>query len=162
MAKYCANCGEENADSATFCTECGTPISEKEAKTEQKETDAKQKTPAPQDAAKPNQAAYAAAYQVQANSMPETSGIVSAGYFFGMMFLYSIPVVGWLVCLITAFAPKNRTKKNFAKAVLIWLVIGLVLSVIGYFVARGFFSMLTGYLNNGFGSQFIEFSGFFG
>ncbi len=60
--------------------------------------------------------------------IPPQNGIVSTGMFFGLMFLYSIPVIGWLVCLILCFAPKKQSLKNYSRAAMIWIVIGLVVS----------------------------------
>lgn len=71
-----------------------------------------------------------------------------------MIFVYAIPVVGWLACLISAFASKNENKKHFAKAMLMWLIIGLLLSVAAYFVCRWLGGMLTDYINAEFGGQF--------
>ena len=73
--------------------------------------------------------------------------MVGTGWFFGMMLLFAIPVIGWLVCLITALAAKNENKKHFAKAMLIWLIIGLVLAVVGYFVFRWLGGALMDYIN---------------
>lgn len=162
MAKFCSNCGNEITGSETFCTECGTPVTSNETKTLQTETDTKQESKAPQESAQPTYTASpSTVYRSQPLPLSEKSGIIGTGYFFGMMFLYSIPVVGWLVCIITAFVPKNETKKNFAKAMLIWLIIGLVLSVIGYFIVRGIGGMITGYINNELGSQFSDLTEIF-
>jgi len=57
-------------------------------------------------------------------------GVVSTGGFMGLMFLYGIPVLGWLMCIILAFAPKNENIKNFSKAILTWVLIGIVLSLV--------------------------------
>ncbi len=41
------------------------------------------------------------------------------------MFLYQIPVIGWLTCLILCFAPKKHSLRHYSRAVLIWGLIGL-------------------------------------
>ncbi len=46
------------------------------------------------------------------------------------MFLYSLPIIGFLVCLIMSFAPKNKNLKNFARAILIWVLIGLIITAL--------------------------------
>jgi len=173
MAKFCNNCGKELNVGLAFCPECGTPVPATEAKAEptpMQESTAPQEaatpqqpsnTPPPQEAARP-QPAYVPPPQPVNRPQPlplaDTSGTVSTGYFFGMMLLYSLPVVGWLVCVITAFAGKNQTKKNFAKALLIWLIIGLVFSIVGFFIARSISGVITDYINNFFSGQFWEFS----
>lgn len=148
MPRFCTSCGKEMADGVAFCTECGTPAP----------TDAPQEAaqpPAPAPAAVATAAPPRAAYAPAVDSPPSGKyGVVGTGYFFGMMFLYAIPVIGWLICLITAFAARNENKKHFARAMLIWLIIGLVLSVVGYFVFRWLGGMLTDYINTEFGGQF--------
>lgn len=158
MAKFCTNCGKEIAEGVAFCTECGTPVSAEEPKSVQSEPVAEQEIKpeqpvytAPAPVQKTQTAAQQPVYQAPA-PQSEKSGIVSTGYFFGMMFVYAIPVLGWLVCIITALAAKNKSKKNFAKAVLIWLIIGLIFSIIGYFVIHWLGSTLAGYFNSAFGS----------
>lgn len=71
-------------------------------------------------------------------------GVVSTGAFFGMMLLFAIPVVGWITCIIMAFAPKNENIKHYARAMLIWLIIAAVLCVILFLL----FSWLGGAINN--------------
>jgi heme/copper-type cytochrome/quinol oxidase subunit 2 len=51
-----------------------------------------------------------------------------------MMILFGIPVIGWLVCIIMAFAAKNRNRRNYARAALILTLIGIAISVALYFV----------------------------
>lgn len=154
MAKFCVSCGREIADGVAFCTECGTPAP----------ADAAQEAPQPytppvQQTA-PSPAATATAAPPRAAAVPAEAppagrnGIVGTGWFFGMMLLFAIPVIGWLVCLITAFASKNESKKHFARAMLIWLIIGLVLAVVGYFVFRWLGGAITDYINAEFGGQF--------
>ena len=55
---------------------------------------------------------------------------VKTGYYFWMMLLFAIPVVGLVVCIITAFALKNPSKKNFSRAVLIWVIVGVVCGIL--------------------------------
>lgn len=153
MAKFCVSCGKEIADGVAFCTECGTPAP----------ADAPQEAPQPytppvQQTAPSPAAATAApprAAAVPADAPPAgRNGVVGTGWFFGMMLLFAIPVIGWLACLITAFAAKNESKKHFARAMLIWLIIGLVLAVVGYFVFRWLGGAITDYINAEFGGQF--------
>ncbi len=61
--------------------------------------------------------------------------LMSTGAFFGLMLLFSIPIVGWVACIIMAFAGTGQNRKNFARAMLIFLLIGIALSVVVYFVS---------------------------
>lgn len=55
---------------------------------------------------------------------------VKTGYYFWMMLLFAIPVVGLVVCIITAFSLKNPSKKNFSRAVLVWVIVGVVCGIL--------------------------------
>lgn len=185
MAKFCTNCGKEITEGVTFCTGCGTPTSAEEAKPAQEESKPKQESTVTQKQEIPAQTTYTAppqqtntappqptytappqptytappqpSYQAQTLPIAEKSNTVGTGYFFGMMFLYAIPVLGWLACLITAFVPKNPSKRNFAKAMIIWFIISIVFYVIGYFVFKGLFIQVLDYIKEEFGNQFGDF-----
>ena len=55
---------------------------------------------------------------------------VSTAYYFWMMLLFAIPVIGLIVCLVTAFSGEDASRKNFSRAALIWIVVGVVLAVV--------------------------------
>lgn len=46
--------------------------------------------------------------------------------FFGLMALFAIPVVGLIAAIVFLFAPKKKTLKNYAGAVLTWTVLRLI------------------------------------
>ena len=58
------------------------------------------------------------------------NAVVTTGAFFGLNLLFSLPAIGWIICLIMAFAPKNKNIKNFARSKLIWIIIAIILGVI--------------------------------
>lgn len=129
MSKTCSACGAQRAADTDFCTECGAP------------------TPA-------------APITGSGEIIPKkgTDEIVRAGYFFWSMLLYSIPVVGFTVCLISAVAAKNENKKHFAKAVLVWYIVGLVLAVIACLLIGLFGSSVISYLKTTIEGQFAVLS----
>ncbi len=144
MAKFCTGCGKELADEALFCTSCGS----------QAPKDA-QSTPVAQP--EPEKEVKAAITTEVKNNPPQKAEYidnttVSTGYYFGMMFVYALPVLGWLICLISAFAGKNNSKKNFARAILIWAIIGFVLSTIGFLLFLWLGEFLIVYLEEISGS----------
>lgn len=49
--------------------------------------------------------------------------VAGVGAFLGFEFLFSLPLIGWILCIIMSFAPKNKNLKNFARAKLIWITI---------------------------------------
>ncbi len=126
MARFCNNCGKEIPDDTSFCNACGTPVDQ------------------PTQQAAPVQQTQGP--QIQPASQFE--GPESTGYFFGMMLVYAIPIVGWIACILTAFKSKHQTKKHFAKAMMIWLIIGLVLSLITGAIITWLGTLLVDYIND--------------
>ncbi len=59
------------------------------------------------------------------------SGPVSVGDWFVTIFLASIPVAGLILLLIWAFGGATPpSKANWAKAMLLWILVGIVLTTI--------------------------------
>jgi len=56
--------------------------------------------------------------------------VLSTGAYVGYTILFNLPGIGWIICLIMAFASKNLNCKNYARAVLIFLIISFVLGII--------------------------------
>ena len=182
MAKFCTNCGKEIAEGIAFCTECGTPAPKEDAAAQQPAKElvmaAAQTPPAAQPVkeatAQPQQTYQQPVYQQPAQQTyvptpPQEAspkggryGVVSTGAYFGLMLLFAIPVIGWIVCIIMAFTPKNENIKHFAKAMLIWIVIGIVLSVAAYFVFRWLSGSITDYINQATDGAFGDWKDIFG
>lgn len=59
-----------------------------------------------------------------------TDGTVSTAYYFFMMLVYALPLVGLIVCIVNLCSSDNRSKKNYAKAMLIWMIVAVGLSII--------------------------------
>ena len=100
----------------------------------------------------------------QAN--PATQGVISIGGFVGMLILFSIPIIGWIICIIVSIAAKNRNRRNFARAMLIITIIMIVISVILYFVVGWIWEMflgtIQGYIDDFTGGLFPDFGDFGG
>ena len=129
MAIFCNSCGKEMGEGTAFCNECGSPVVTSTATLQQ-----------------PVQPEKTPKLQQQPAHANEKATVVSTGYFFGIVILYAIPIIGWIACLITAFGSKNHNKKNFAKAMLIWFVVGLVLGIAVYLVTLAFGGTMMEYL----------------
>ena len=127
MARFCKECGAEIPEGVSFCNACGAAVQSQNVQPVQS---VQQTT---------------AAQPVQ--QVPLADGTVGTGYFFGMMLVYAIPIVGWIACILTALKGKHQTKKNFAKAMMIWLIIGLVLSLITGAVITWLGTLLVDYIN---------------
>ncbi len=151
----CRKCGTALPEGVGFCTECGTPRNGEPAA----EAPKAEVTPPPV-----RQQTYTPPVQntapVAAAPDPK-SKVVGTGTFFGLQLLFAIPVIGWLACLIMAFAPKNKNIKHYARAMLIWLIIGLVVAVALFFLFKWIGGVLTDYINNATDGAFGGFGDFF-
>lgn len=58
---------------------------------------------------------------------------VSTMSWFGMMFVMAIPLVGFVMMIVWAFTGDNETRKNYFRALLLWMLVGLVLAA-GFFL----------------------------
>ena len=58
----------------------------------------------------------------------ESRKVVGVGAFLGISLLFGIPVIGFFACAVMSFAPKNKNVKNYSRAMLIWMIIGLIIS----------------------------------
>lgn len=61
--------------------------------------------------------------------------VVSTKTYLGYIFLYSIPLIGFLILIINSFQHKNANIKNYSKAYLLFLILILLFILIIYFVA---------------------------
>lgn len=158
MSRFCTNCGATLADDAVFCTECGASVSAGVPLTPaEPETapgpevspviPAAQYTPdQPEPIFTPQPEQIRPAEKAEAGKKAEPAApekrskeISTAGYFW-LMFLFYIPVIGLLAELVFAFLIKNKNLRNYARANLIWVIVGLVVALILYVTARILFA----------------------
>jgi len=103
------------------------------------ENAAPEAAPAPEvKAAPPVQPAPAPQYQYQQASQPAEPAPpkgsryapVSTGAFFGVMLLMAIPVVNIILLVVWAVSKTNKISlRNYARAMLIWMIICVVASI---------------------------------
>ena len=89
----------------------------------------------------------------------ESGGVVSTGTFFGTMLLFALPFIGFIACIIMCFAPKRKSLKNYAKANLIWAIIGLVFSILLVVAVIALGGSLMDYLSEAMGGGLGDLSG---
>lgn len=79
--------------------------------------------------------------------------VVGFGAFLGLVVLFAIPVVGWIACALMAFLPKRKSLKNYARATLVWLAIGIIIvASLVSLISRSAASLVNSALNTDFGS----------
>ena len=171
---FCTDCGTRVPDGINFCTECGKPVEEAQsapvtAAQVPAETAAPPPSPPQQPQAQPTQTVSPPTVNSQpafSGDSPPTRGsryaVMSTGSFFGTMLLFFIPVIGWLACIIMAFASKKLNRRNFARATLIFLIIGILLSVALYFVIGWIAETVMQYVTEDLNGAFGDFSGITG
>jgi len=131
MSELCNSCGSELKECAEFCGQCGAKAeAEQEAEVIVKE-------------------------EPKAVEKNESEGKepASLGAFFGLIVLFSIPVIGWIACIIMAFAPKNKNIKNYARAKLIWIGISIAVTVVFCVLVSWLAGLAVDYLNETFGED---------
>ena len=89
----------------------------------------------------------------------ESGGVVSTGTFFGTMLLFALPFIGFIACIIMCYAPKRKSLKNYAKANLIWAIIGLVFSILLVVAVIALGGSLMDYLSEAIGGGLGDLSG---
>lgn len=137
MAKFCTNCGTSIPDDKNFCTECGSSVAT--------ETPVRQQTPPPTQTTPPP---VQPNYQYQAAPTGDAEPAkgskfepITTGGYIGIMLLMCIPIVGLILMIIWAFGGcKKVNKRNLARASLIMMVIGAILSLIFGFVVKSLFN----------------------
>ena len=54
---------------------------------------------------------------------------ISVGYWMWMMFVTAIPIIGQIMVLVWAFTGHNESRKNYYRAILMWILIALAFVV---------------------------------
>ncbi len=65
-----------------------------------------------------------------ANYVPPEYKPISVWGYLGYEILFSIPLVGFIMMLVLAFAPQNVNVKNFARSFLLWILLASLFAVI--------------------------------
>ncbi len=146
---FCTNCGADVPDGLQFCTNCGNAmggavIRGANASAPQTRRAQAYGSHTPRQAGA-NRQSPAARPAYCGGSPPKYSGssapppgtpfaVAGMGGFIGMLILFSIPVAGWIACIIMAFTMQNQNRRNFARAMLVFIVIQIVLAVALYFL----------------------------
>lgn len=136
----CTSCGAEVPQGDRFCTQCGAPVQNNQAQTDNSNNY--------------NNQQQAGAFNNQPNPNPyvhpNDKAPISMGGWIGRLLIPYIPCVGSIVFLImlliwTGDQTKDETFKNWAKAQLIISAAFLGISIIVFLIlfATGFFASLS-------------------
>ncbi|NLW10643.1 MAG: zinc ribbon domain-containing protein [Clostridiaceae bacterium] len=134
----CSQCGKNNPDDARFCDGCGNTL--QAAPVNQGYT-----APPPPPPPQYQQPQYQQSYQQSGYTPAVDNSPLSVGQYIGMYLLQIIPVVGFILLLVWAFSgDTNINKKNWARAMLIIMLIGIVLAIIFSVAFAGLIASLMG------------------
>lgn len=112
--RYCTNCGKQLEENALFCAECGQKAANEQPKAAYT---------GPVDYVSPQ-------YTDPADEKP-----LSTGQWFLTTFLLALPIAGFIIALVWAFGDGgNKSRKNFCRAHLIWMLVALVIVIILFIV----------------------------
>lgn len=124
----CINCGTPLQEGTVFCSNCGSRVDAQQPAQPAQQTYAYGSAPnGPANTyGAPNGPATAYSAPVQDLNAP-----MSIGQYMITMLIAAIPVVGFIFLLIWAFSSDTNTnKKNFCRATLIYMAIGIVASIL--------------------------------
>jgi hypothetical protein len=75
---------------------------------------------------------------------------VSVGAWMGLMFVTAIPIVGWIMIIVWAFAGENESRKNFYRAKLAWILVlmALIISLIVVVGMLGYWAAIQNHFHD--------------
>ena len=121
---FCNKCAAKIPDDSVFCPECGQKLAGPQPAVQRQPA---QTVPPRNVPPHPQQSRYA---QPLPAADPLTAPLSTASFFW-MPFLIAIPIVGFIVLLVWAFSKNtNLNRKHYARSVLIWALISVLLGVI--------------------------------
>ena len=174
MAKFCTGCGAALDDDKKFCTACGASVSD--APETAAPPPPPQAPPQPQvapvhtqtaGATVPPPAAPQPTYPPTAvggtdSAPPKGSKYapITTGGFIGIVLLMCIPILGLLLTIIWACGGCRKiTKRNLARASLIMMLVGLIISVILGFAFKSLFGKVVSAIEEESGISITETTG---
>lgn len=156
--EFCQNCGARLTPDADFCPVCGARCTRPGACIQPTVPPFPAAQPAPPEdprsvTPQPGpEASGSAGPGLQpgpgprySSPAPESAGVPSVWWYFGMLLLFAVPVVGLVAMLCFAFLPGcSRQQHNLARACLLLTLILALAVLVGIFL----FSLLIGSLQN--------------
>jgi hypothetical protein len=167
---FCTECGANVADDIKFCTGCGKPMGEAPAPQPQpqqtiqtvatpiRQTPPVQPAPPPKQQAPAYQSPQQPVYGAAQGDNPPPKGskyaVMGTLAYIGHFLLFALPIVGLIFAIKWAFSSRiNQNRRNLARAMLIFAVIGLIAGVFLTIAAVAWINSLLDYLRETTGEQ---------
>jgi len=116
----CKICGAENAENASVCSNCGTPLA-------QEQPSFIPVPPVPPFTPTPQNPFPGMGVKKE---IPEENKPLSPWAYFGLQLLFAIPVVGFIFLIIFSISGSNINRRNFARSYWCSLIIVAILAII--------------------------------
>lgn len=97
--------------------------------------DKTQELDAPADGASAESAPLSAFEELKREQEALIFSPASIGYYIGHIVLFNIPLIGWIICGICSFTQRNISKRNFARATFIYILVCILLTCVAGFAA---------------------------
>ncbi|HWQ58182.1 MAG TPA: zinc ribbon domain-containing protein [Clostridia bacterium] len=111
----CPYCGSANQDGTRFCVGCGANI----------------EGAAPRPPVQNYQQSYQPPVYQNVPAVNPLTAPMRTSEFFWMYFVLAIPFAGFICALVWAFGSNvNQNRQNLSRAVLIWMLVGVCLSIV--------------------------------
>lgn len=114
---FCPKCGNNVPESTKFCPTCGALLA-----SEAQQAPVAESQPQPQ---------YQPQQPVYQPSPAAGTDVMKVSEFFWTDFLLAIPLVGLILALVWGFSSDvNQNKRNYCRAKLIWILVGIGITVL--------------------------------
>ena len=140
---FCENCGTQLPDNSVFCSECGSKISLEENQRQRGPVPPVMRQTAPRQPSEPYRRdstprqpsepyrSEGAPRQSSESYAGEAPDIIGLGQYILMIFLTGIPIVNIILLVKWGFFNKQKpNKSNFAKALLFYYLIAVIIYVL--------------------------------
>ena len=140
---FCENCGTQLPDNSVFCSECGSKISLEENQRQRGPVPPVMRQTAPRQPSEPyrrDSTPRQPSEQYRSEGAPRQSSesyaggaadIIGLGQYILMIFLTGIPIVNIILLVKWGFFNKQKpNKSNFAKALLFYYLIAVIIYVL--------------------------------
>ncbi len=79
----------------------------------------------------------------------ENKNKIGMWQYFGLIALFVTPFVGFVAAIVMSFFGKNKSRRNFARAILIWMLVFILIGALAFFGSMALISGLIEQFSGG-------------